>query len=206
MQNVLTWRGYYGKCWTGTRTRSYGHYSYSLSEVQPCRSERPSWTGKVRIIYNVDLNLDQPLFFLAGVPGLRITLCADEIVVVHIDPRTGRLNLRDTGNLATAKRGPRFLNVSDQLNENPAMLFPELHKLRLALITELVEHKANYLGLQFYRTRNFSREGDFFSRTSPLILTQGWCRTFQAWTRRQGDDVCPAFEFPKPLSRSCRHG
>jgi hypothetical protein len=78
---------------------------------------------------------------------------------VNIDPRTGRLNLRDTGNLATAKRGPRFLKVSDQLNENPAMLFNVLHTLRLAMITELVEHKANYLGLQFYRTRNFTREG-----------------------------------------------
>lgn len=79
---------------------------------------------------------------------------------MNVDPRTGRLNLRDTGNLATAKRGPRFLNVSDQLNENPGTLSAELYKLRLALITELVEHKANYLGLQFYRTRNFSREGD----------------------------------------------
>jgi hypothetical protein len=79
---------------------------------------------------------------------------------VNIDPRTGRLNLRDTGNLATAKRGPRFLKFSDQLNENPETLFNVLHELRLTLITELVEHKANYLGLQFYRTRNFSREGD----------------------------------------------
>ena len=79
---------------------------------------------------------------------------------MNIDPRTGRLNLRDTGNLATAKRGPQFLKVSDQLNENPGMLFTALHGLRLTLITELVEHKANYLGLQFYRTRNFSREGD----------------------------------------------
>lgn len=82
---------------------------------------------------------------------------------MNIDPRTGRLNLRDTGNLATAKRGPRFLKVSDQLNENPGILFNVLHGLRLTLITELVEHKANYLGLQFYRTRNFSREGHFIS-------------------------------------------
>lgn len=111
--------------------------------------------------------MPNPSLFLAGEPGLRINLCADEVVVVNIDPRTGRLNLRDTGNLATAKRGPRFLKVSDQLNENPGMLFNVLHALRLTLITESVEHKANYLGLQFYRTRNFSREGDF---TSPLTF------------------------------------
>ena len=109
------------------------------------------------------LELGLTLYFQAGEPGLRINLCADEVVVVNIDPRTGRLNLRDTGNLATAKRGPRFLKVSDQLNENPGMLFNVLHGLRLSLITELVEHKANYLGLQFYRTRNFPREGDFTS-------------------------------------------
>ena len=89
---------------------------------------------------------------------------------MNIDPRTGRLNLRDTGNLATAKRGPRFLQVSDQLNENPAMLFNVLHGLRLSLITELVEHKANYLGLQFYRSRNFSREGDLPLRLSVRLL------------------------------------
>ena len=160
-------------CWTGTRTQSYGRYSRSLSKVQPCRLERPSWTGKV-CTHGWDLNLDQPLVFLAGIPGLRIILCADEIVVVNIDPRTGRLNLRDTGNLATAKRGPRFLNVSDQLNEKPEMLFTELFKLRLVLITELVEHKANYLGLQFYRTRNFSREGDFLLKLpSPFSLKTG---------------------------------
>lgn len=96
---------------------------------------------------------------------------------MNIDPRTGRLNLRDTGNLATAKRGPRFLKVSDQLNENPGMLFNVLHGLRLTLITELVEHKANYLGLQFYRTRNFSREGELpFSPASNngSRLLQNW--------------------------------
>ena len=124
---------------------------------------------------------------------------------MNIDPRTGRLNLRDTGNLATAKRGPQFLKVSDQLNDNPGMLFKVLHGLRLTLITELVEHKANYLGLQFYRTRNFSREGNFTSSLA-LTATQGYCRTGQAWTRCQGDGVYPAFELPKPLSRSRHNG
>jgi mediator of RNA polymerase II transcription subunit 14 len=31
--------------------------------------------------------------------GLRIHLCADEVVIVTVDSRTGRLNLRDVGDL-----------------------------------------------------------------------------------------------------------
>lgn len=124
---------------------------------------------------------------------------------MNIDPRTGRLNLRDTGNLATAKRGPRFLKVSDQLNENPAMLFSVLHTLRLAMITELVEHKANYLGLQFYRTRNFTREGKLLHLVFLVDFSYFWCRTRQTWTRRQGDHVYPTSEFPESLPRPCHH-
>ncbi|KAG5717326.1 Mediator of RNA polymerase II transcription subunit 14, partial [Termitomyces sp. T112] len=43
-----------------------------------------------------------------GVQALRIHLCADEVVIMTIDSRTGRLNLRDTGDLAAAGRGPHF--------------------------------------------------------------------------------------------------
>jgi mediator of RNA polymerase II transcription subunit 14 len=63
--------------------------------------------------------------------ALRVHLCADEVVIVTIDPRTGRLNLRDTGDLAAVGRGPRFTAVSERLNENPAVLFDALVRLRL---------------------------------------------------------------------------
>ena len=29
MRTALTWKGYCGRCWTGTRTRFYSHYSHS---------------------------------------------------------------------------------------------------------------------------------------------------------------------------------
>jgi hypothetical protein len=44
--------------------------------------------------------------------------------------RTGRMNLRDTGDLAAAGRGPRFAAISDRLNENPNMLLEALIRLR----------------------------------------------------------------------------
>ncbi|EMD37772.1 hypothetical protein CERSUDRAFT_73593 [Gelatoporia subvermispora B] len=89
---------------------------------------------------------------------LRTHLCADEIVVVTIDARTGRLNLRDTGDLAAAGRGSRFALLTQTLNENPTMLVQLLVTLKFSTITEAVEQKAKYLGLQSYRIRNFPRE------------------------------------------------
>ncbi|KAG6857789.1 hypothetical protein H0H87_004205 [Tephrocybe sp. NHM501043] len=93
-----------------------------------------------------------------GAQALRVHLCADEVVIMTIDSRTGRLNLRDTGDLAAAGRGPRFTALSEQLNENPILLNEALRHLRLMTITDLAEQKANYLGLQSFRRRNFKQE------------------------------------------------
>jgi mediator of RNA polymerase II transcription subunit 14 len=68
---------------------------------------------------------------LAGADALRVHLCADEVVIITVDSRTGRMNLRDTGDLAAAGRGPRFTAISDRLNENPAILLDALVRLRL---------------------------------------------------------------------------
>lgn len=57
-------------------------------------------------------------------------LCADEVAIVSIDTRTGRLSIRDTGDLAAPGRGPRFSALSDKLNEAPNMLFDVLIRLR----------------------------------------------------------------------------
>ncbi|KDR75325.1 hypothetical protein GALMADRAFT_249364 [Galerina marginata CBS 339.88] len=98
-------------------------------------------------------------FILAGdQQALRVHLCADEVVIITIDTRTGRLNLRDTGDLAAAGRGPRFAAISDKLNENPTVLMDALFRLRLATILDLAEQKANYLGLQNYRRRHIMQD------------------------------------------------
>lgn len=88
------------------------------------------------------------------IQALRIHLCADEIVTVTVDSRTGRLNLRSIGDLATAGRGPRFLKISERLNEDPNLL-SALTNLRVLTIIDSAEQKAKYLGLQSYRRRNF---------------------------------------------------
>ncbi|RDX48026.1 MED14-domain-containing protein [Lentinus brumalis] len=93
-----------------------------------------------------------------GSPSLRVHLCADEIVVVTVDPRTGRVTLRDTGDLAAAGRGPRFAAITERLNESPFMLPHALVALRVTTITDLAEQKVQYLGLQSFRTRNFSQD------------------------------------------------
>jgi mediator of RNA polymerase II transcription subunit 14 len=62
---------------------------------------------------------------------LRINLCADEVVMITLDSRSGRFNIRDTGDLAAAERGPRFKTLSDKINEDPTVLFNVLIRLRL---------------------------------------------------------------------------
>ncbi|KAI5889049.1 MED14-domain-containing protein [Schizophyllum commune H4-8] len=98
--------------------------------------------------------------------ALRVCLCAEEVAVISIDPRTGQITIRDTGDLAAPdkglcfagpNRGLRFLVITERVNADPVMLFTALMKLRLMTIMEITEQKANYLGLQVYRNRNFEK-------------------------------------------------
>ncbi|PCH43924.1 MED14-domain-containing protein [Wolfiporia cocos MD-104 SS10] len=93
-----------------------------------------------------------------GMHVLRTRLCADEFVVIAIDPRTGRLNLRDTGDLASAGKTRRYALFADKVNENPTLLSEILIRLKFSTIIDMAEQKANYLGLRMFRTRNFSQE------------------------------------------------
>ena len=72
--------------------------------------------------------------------ALRVCLCAEEVAVISIDPRTGQITLRDTGDLAAPdqglcfagpNRGLRFLMISERVNTDPVMLFTALMRLRL---------------------------------------------------------------------------
>ncbi|KIJ40950.1 hypothetical protein M422DRAFT_32064 [Sphaerobolus stellatus SS14] len=91
-------------------------------------------------------------------PALQILLCADEVVLVTIDTRTGRFTLRNTGDLAAAGRGPRFANVTERINEDPVLIMKAITSFRYSTILESAEQKAIALGLQTYKQRNMSRE------------------------------------------------
>ncbi|KAF5388784.1 hypothetical protein D9757_005677 [Collybiopsis confluens] len=69
--------------------------------------------------------------------ALKVLLCADKYILVSLDPRTGRFTLRDVGDLAATAYGVRLLQ-----------------RLRQTII-DLIEQKAQYLGLSSYRSRNF---------------------------------------------------
>ncbi|KAF8621558.1 hypothetical protein AX15_007725 [Amanita polypyramis BW_CC] len=115
--------------------------------------------------------------------ALRVCLCADEVVLVTIDARTGRLNMRDTGDLAATGRSQRFMSITDKLNENPAMLFDALVHLRLLTIADLAEQKAKYLGLQSFRKRNFPQEGRLPSLSQISFLYKAELRKLGPATR-----------------------
>ena len=68
---------------------------------------------------------------VAGSQTLHVHLCADETVVVTIEPRTGKISLRDTGDLGAAGREPLFLAISEKVNESPTALLGALTRLRV---------------------------------------------------------------------------
>ncbi|KAJ7497072.1 mediator complex subunit MED14-domain-containing protein [Mycena latifolia] len=123
-------------------------------------------THEILAIFQQQLQRTQPRSVFSGLgivslimeeqlEVLRINLCADEVVMITLDSRSGRFNIRDTGDLAAAERGPRFKTISEKINEDPTVLFNVLLRLRLITITDLAEQKAVYLGLQSFRRRNF---------------------------------------------------
>jgi len=65
------------------------------------------------------------------VPALHAHLCGDKIVIVTLNPRTGRLNLKDTGDPAAAGQGLWFAALSKRFVENPAVLLDALVGLKL---------------------------------------------------------------------------
>ena len=74
---------------------------------------------------------------VVGSQALHVHLCADETVVVTIEPRTGKISLRDTGDLGAAGRGPRFLAISEKVNESPTSLLGGLTRLRVNVCSAL---------------------------------------------------------------------
>ncbi|EKM54002.1 uncharacterized protein PHACADRAFT_174499 [Phanerochaete carnosa HHB-10118-sp] len=113
-----------------------------------------SWTQAFETVDEVVLDVDESSSHAA----LRVNLCADETVVITLDPRTGRLNIAGTGDLAAAGHGPRFSVITVGINNNPTVLVEAIMTLRYYTIADLVEQKANYLGLQTFRQRPFRTE------------------------------------------------
>lgn len=62
---------------------------------------------------------------------MHVRLFADEVVVVSIDARTGRLALHATGDMSTAGRASRFALISERLDAGGVTLLDALVRLRL---------------------------------------------------------------------------
>ncbi|ESK91030.1 hypothetical protein Moror_16335 [Moniliophthora roreri MCA 2997] len=90
--------------------------------------------------------------------ALRVVLCADKVITISIDARTGRFIFRDVGDLSPGGQAPKYAVIFEKVNEAPALMLRMLSNLRVETLIELVEQKANYLGLQSYRRRNFLPE------------------------------------------------
>jgi len=124
------------------------------------------------------------------VHALQVHLCADEVVTITVDPRTGRLNLRDTGDLAAAGRGPRFAVISEKLNENPTALPNALVYLRL-----IVSH-CWICGQGFGVTNHSGRRLQISLSKRRVILD---CKVSASATS-QAKVRLPPFRFPRLLN------
>lgn len=63
--------------------------------------------------------------------ALHVRLFADEVVVVSVDARTGRLALHATGDMSAAGRASRFALISERLDAGIGTLLESLVRLRL---------------------------------------------------------------------------
>jgi mediator of RNA polymerase II transcription subunit 14 len=84
---------------------------------------------------------------VGGSQALHVHLCADETVVVTIEPRTGKISLRDTGDLGAAGRGPRFLAISEKVNESPTSLLGGLTRLRVNVCSAFTPIRSVFMRL-----------------------------------------------------------
>lgn len=119
--------------------RYYGSYSIGCKTTprrgaRLARLAKSHWPKTVRESLLSDLSrAEQADSHTEGVQTLRAHLCADEVVVMTIDTRTGRLNLRDTGAFAAAHRGRRFNVLTDRLNDNPMILYEAYSRLKMGV-------------------------------------------------------------------------
>lgn len=104
-------------------------------------------------------------------------------MVITIDPRTGRLSLRDTGDLAAVGRGPRFAAISYKLNDNPEMLFDALNRLRIQVMVSFTVFCVFLLtGFLFGRLSRISlskRHSTLVYRASAIAISQREVRALQ---------------------------
>ena len=70
------------------------------------------------------------------------------------------------------------------------------------MIIDLAEQKANYLGLQSFRTRNFSRAGVQGAASFLCPRLTFFIRVREARECQQGVTFHSTFQFSKPLPRS----
>lgn len=63
-------------------------------------------------------------------PVLRIRLCEANIMMLFIDPRTGRVVMKDVGVYAASNRSGRFLGFSNWVNRQPSQLAVVVRQVR----------------------------------------------------------------------------
>ncbi|TFK53984.1 MED14-domain-containing protein [Heliocybe sulcata] len=112
--------------------------------------------------------------------ALRIHLCADEVVIISIDLRTGKLTIRDANDLTAAGRLTELARSmpppnTDILDEAPYALVQVISHLRIKTIAAHAEQRAQYLGLPTYRHRPFKpnelvKLGDFHTVRDRLYV------------------------------------
>ncbi|KAG8891219.1 mediator complex subunit, partial [Tulasnella sp. 403] len=86
--------------------------------------------------------------------ALRIRLCPSQTALLSVDPRTGKITMKDIGVFAAANRSGKFLSVVKYVNKFPGLLVGVIRVLKFETIFFELEQQARYLGL--HATKNIN--------------------------------------------------
>lgn len=85
---------------------------------------------------------------------MRVQLVGSQYVIVTIELQTGKFLLNESGDLGAALRGIRWRKAQDIVNMDPTKLLQACALSRYEAILELVESRANLLGITTFRHRH----------------------------------------------------
>jgi mediator of RNA polymerase II transcription subunit 14 len=111
------------------------------------------------VISLTDLSLFDPNI-LHGLPladdgaGMRVQLAGDQHIVITIENQIGKFLIHESGDLGATARGVRWKHCQQNINKEPSALLELCARLRYGAILELVEARANLLGITTFRHRH----------------------------------------------------
>ena len=87
--------------------------------------------------------------YLDGLAALHVLLCAEKVITINVDARTGRFIFRDAGDLSPAGQAHRYAPTFEKANKEPQHLLRFLSFLRVQVAFICLHHWAHGSRISF---------------------------------------------------------